>query len=1659
MRELTALYVLLALALAVFLDVWLLRLVHHYLDRRRSGIRPEQPLAGAPRWHFQALARQWRRWLSAAARLRSALIAEWEGAATSQALEVDEGPSLPAPVARFSLDTRLVLCCGGTALALFNLPDAARILPPDASAVSAALAGIGLIGMITGLGLHWQARQTAWLEGVLEKAGAWWQAQPVQVVCLALGPLLALTAAVLAAEHPARLSLPSLPALAWALGIGAVILGGRKGIGWWPRKAFLQWDDRLWLIGLTAAAFLARAIDTSHIPVILTGDEGAAGLSAVSFIAGRANNPFSLGWKEFPALYFFLQSLSVRLLGQTIPALRLPSALAGTLTVVAVYLVGRVMFGQRAGLVAAALLAAAHFHVHFSRIALNNIWDGLGFTITLGALWYGWQTRRRGYFLLAGFGLGFTQYFYLSSRVLVLLVAAWWLLAGWFDRARRRATLPHLLLLALVVLVVVLPLAWYYGHHLNQLVGTARAQSIFGPWLAREMQRTGLTAGQLLEQQFEHGFLAYTAVPLRWFYRPNTPILRPLSACWFYLGLLALVLHPRDPRFHLLGLWLLAFGLVGSLSESAPAAQRYVASAPAVALVAGLGLVWGAALLTQWRPQLARLIWTGALALLAFTCADDLRFYFREYLPNSHYRGRYDFVGYGSAVSARLVEYLQRYPARWQVQFFGAPRLSYFVSPSIQYLLPQVTGFDMPHPWGSPENPQPSGPYQVYVFLPGHQSDLEAAQAAQPGGKWVREIDARGDLLYDLYQVPAVVEAADPPPTRPAGFAGWPWAAILWPATFLLVASAFWKLLRRRPSAGRQPQTGSTVPVAATRAAPPYPADAPLEGLATHPEAETPKAMNNLPGTAPPSPATPDPQPADPPPEAPQAEPTEASRPLPAEPADPAAQPAAAQGSLEAAVPISGVQGDGLQQSLARVHITVEVPPGATVQVTVSAQPEGSTLVHQQVLGPALPVLPARLPASVAAAPLLPGWRARLQSALGALHWRYSLATTLFGLAGLLFLVTRLVGLADFPVYFFTDEAIQTNLAADFITNNFRDRFNEFLPTYFVNGNQYNLSLSVYAQVLPYLLFGKSVEVTRLVSVLIALAGTLAVGLTLRDIFEMPYWWCGTLLLSITPAWFLHSRTAFETAEATALYAIFLYYYLLYRYRAPRYLYPALIFGALTFYTYSPAQLVMGITGGLLLVSDWRHHWENRRLFWRALALSAVLALPYVRFIILHPDGNTAHLKILHSYWVDSIPLSEKLRRFFLEYRYGLSLGYWFVPNQRDLVRHVMKDYGHLLRTTLPFIAIGLGLALWRSLRGQRAAAYRALVIALLATPAGGALAEVGITRVLALVVPAALLAALGLWPCLGWLERRGLPRRLLALGLFGALALANLAMTRDALANGPTWFSDYTLGGLQYGARQVFGAAQAYLKGSPGTRIIVSPNWANGADEVARFFLPDPLPLQLGSIEAHMFERLPLDDNTLFVMMANEYRSAADSGKFKDLRVEQTLLYPDGQPGFLFVRLRYADNIDAILESEKQARRQLLTTEISLDDQPVQLRYSRLDMGEIQQVFDGNTDSLIRSLEANPLVLELTFPQPRSLSALTVRVGGAATQLTARLQTSAAPDELVFSDRVETSTEFRDMRLPFGLSYPVERLVIEVKNANDAEPAHVHVWEITFEP
>lgn len=732
--------------------------------------------------------------------------------------------------------------------------------------------------------------------------------------------------------------------------------------------------------------------------------------------------------------------------------------------------------------------------------------------------------------------------------------------------------------------------------------------------------------------------------------------------------------------------------------------------------------------------------------------------------------------------------------------------------------------------------------------------------------------------------------------------------------------------------------------------------------------------------------------------------------------------------------------------------------------------------------------------------PRVRGAIAGLSSKLS-VRWHPRAEVILLSTALVLYLVTRFVGLDRYPVYFNGDEAIHTVYANQLIEEKGMAEGNTFLPTYFKNGPKYNLSLSVYVQVLPTLLFGKSILATRATSILLTLIPAAVVAFMVRDFLKLPYSWSATLLLAGIPVWFLHSRTAFETVLSVSMYAGFLYFYLRYRLDQPKYLYPALIFGALTFYAYSPAQLIIVACGFFLLIFDLRYHLKHWQTAVGGLALLVILALPYIRFRLQVTEAITEHLRELGSYWLEPLPLQEKLAKFSAIYLNGLSPAYWYTPNFQDLPRHQMGPYSHILRITLPFAVLGLALAFratlpsvhgsprlkavlqfnrwrtpwqkrlrtlakWWNDKGPEEArvAYRTILLALFIAPLPATLAQIGATRILTFVLPITLLTAAGLIACLQWLETRvtvSLPelkasfRPVLATIVLLGLSVGLGRFTADAVINGPLWHQDYGFGGMQFGAPGLFDKIKKYLATYNAVQIILTPDWANNADFLSIFFLDDPFDIEMFSADSLLIADRTLLPNHIVVLTPEEYERIRLSNKFKSVEVLDTLDYPNGKPGFYFLHLVYADNLAEILEQEQEARRVLVEDSFELDGQTVQVRHSVLDMGEIAQLFDGNGETFVRTEESNPAVFELTFAEPRPIQEIALVVGADKTQLTFTLITAPGEPPIEITQIVDGRDLPREKVINFGQTYTVQTLRIEALLVENGEPAHVHLWDI----
>jgi hypothetical protein len=183
------------------------------------------------------------------------------------------------------------------------------------------------------------------------------------------------------------------------------------------------------------------------------------------------------------------------------------------------------------------------------------------------------------------------------------------------------------------------------------------------------------------------------------------------------------------------------------------------------------------------------------------------------------------------------------------------------------------------------------------------------------------------------------------------------------------------------------------------------------------------------------------------------------------------------------------------------------------------------------------------------------------------------------------------------------------------------------------------------------------------------------------------------------------------------------------------------------------------------------------------------------------------------------------------------------------------------------------------------------------------------------------------------------------------------------------------------------------------------------------------------------------------------------NSEKFTDIDVEKIVPYPDGNPGFYFVRLRYVGNIDELFAAERAARQALQEATLRIDGQDVKLRFSYVD-GQFQDkwialVFDNDPFTVVKTFDTNPFVIEMTFPKPRALEGFSIIIGSVNVQITLKSYSrpGTQPTEYTFEGQGTKDQP----ELSFDLPKPTQTqiLQVEVLDIQASEDAKVHIWEL----
>ncbi len=510
---------------------------------------------------------------------------------------------------------------------------------------------------------------------------------------------------------------PSLPLYATSALLFLLAVGG-EGENIQEEEPYSR-SEFVLLASIVALGFLLLAYDLEKIPPGFHGDEGESGMQALQILQGQTPSLISVGWYHQPMLAFAWHAATMKIFGDTVFGLRMSSVIVGTLTLIPLYFLSRLLFGKRVALLATLLLSISHWHIALNRIGINYTQTTLLEVTGFYLLFKGLRSKNILHFMTSGLTVGMGLYLYYASRLVPFIIVAFILSGILLERGFWAQYRYGFLALFLAMALIFAPMAFYFLEHPHQFI--SRTQSIFLFSDLNRLERTHGTTQPLLAflVQAQRTLLLFNHGPDRsGQYGYQGAMLDFLSAILFVLGLAYITLHGKKPKHLFLLLWFwLTLIAGGMLTLPAPFTPRLAGMIPLPFILAGLALERARGVLARhWgQGRLARSTLT-ALTILVLSVAGfiNYRTYFVEYINSVQ--------GWAQREAATVVaQYIRSLGNEYEVYLLGAPKL-YLRHGAIRFIARRYEGVDLLDPEGHIPPRERVERNVAYIILP-HRLD------------------------------------------------------------------------------------------------------------------------------------------------------------------------------------------------------------------------------------------------------------------------------------------------------------------------------------------------------------------------------------------------------------------------------------------------------------------------------------------------------------------------------------------------------------------------------------------------------------------------------------------------------------------------------------------------------------------------------------------------------------------------------------------------------------------------------------------------------------------------------------------------------------------------------------------------------------------------
>lgn len=430
------------------------------------------------------------------------------------------------------------------------------------------------------------------------------------------------------------------------------------------------------IVVVLLAAFL-RLYQINDVPPGVNRDEASIGFTAYSLLKTAKDEygkflPLSFqsfgDWKL--PLYIYVTIPFVAVLGMTELAVRLPSTIAGILTVLVVFFLVRELIPKHfhrdmLAAISAAVIAISPWHIHLSRVeSESNI---AVFCITLGTLLF-FRAIKGSVKLLpaAAILLALTFYIYHGNHVFTSLFVCGLVGLYWNQlKSISTAKVASVIFLGLVGIILTQTL---HSADKTKISGI----SIFGdPTVVHsniELARTEHDTPEGLRGKLTHNRVVYAATTV-WnnyikAFSPEFLFIKgggnhahniegfgnmyPIEAIFLLFGVVAIFATRKEKSSQLLLWWLTISPVAASITKDAPHTNRMFAVFPALSIIVAYGIL---TLITEWKSLFVRKV---AIILVIALYVCSLGSYLDRYY--AHFpRNEAQHWGYGYKKIAAVV--------------------------------------------------------------------------------------------------------------------------------------------------------------------------------------------------------------------------------------------------------------------------------------------------------------------------------------------------------------------------------------------------------------------------------------------------------------------------------------------------------------------------------------------------------------------------------------------------------------------------------------------------------------------------------------------------------------------------------------------------------------------------------------------------------------------------------------------------------------------------------------------------------------------------------------------------------------------------------------------------------------------------------------------